>query len=128
MIRNFAFTKLIVGDIAGLERFYCEALGLRVANRIEIDNGAWNLVETILAVGESAAPLLNLIHYPGRPVPPAGEAVIGFNVTDLDAVIAAAVAGGGSLAVPPVAVPEHGLRLAYVADPEGHTIELLQYD
>ena len=52
--------------------------------------------------------------------------MIGPSVVDLDAAIAAAVAGGGSVAVEPVEIPQHKLRLAYVADPEGHLLELLQ--
>ena len=38
----------------------------------------------------------------------------------------AAVAAGGSLYLPVHHLPDHGLSLAYVRDPEGHLIELIE--
>ena len=124
-VSGFAFTKLVVADLARLERFYCDALGMQVRARLDIAEKGWDLEELILVVGRSQT-LLNLIHYRDRPAPAPGEVVVGLSVDDLDATIAAAVAGGGSVAVEPVEIPEHKLRLAYVADPEGHLLELLQ--
>lgn len=126
MITGFAFTKLHVADLAAMERFYCGCLGFTVTARIDVSEGSWNLEELVLAV-PGGPTQLNLIHYRDRPVPPAGEAVIGLTVADLDAAITAMVAAGGKVTVEPTAIPDHNLRLAYVADPEGHTLELLQY-
>ena len=126
MITGFAFTKLHVADLAVMERFYCGCLGFTVTARIDVGADSYNLEELVLAV-PGGSTQLNLIHYRGRPVPPAGEAVIGFTVADLDAAVAAMVAAGATVTVPPTAIPEHHLRLAYVTDPEGHTLELLQY-
>jgi len=126
MITGFAFTKLHVADLPAMERFYCGCLGFTVTARVDIGADSYNLEELILAV-PGGSTQLNLLHYRGRPVPPAGEAVIGFTVADLDAALAAIVAAGGMVTVEPTAIPEHQLRLAYVADPEGHTLELLQY-
>jgi len=128
LVTGFAFTKLVVGDLAGLEKFYCTALGMKVTARIDVNEGSWNLEETILSVADNDdGPHLNLIHYREKPVPPMGETVIGLKVSDLDAVIADVVAAGGVVAVPPVRIPDHNLRLAYISDPEGHLVELLQY-
>lgn len=128
MISKFAFTKIVVADLAAMERFYVDALGLTVTARIDVNEGDWNLAEAILSVAGAGtdATLLNLIHYRDRPAPAPGEAVIGFSVDDLESVIDTALRAGGTLVTAPVAVPEHQLRLAYVGDPEGHLIELLQ--
>lgn len=126
MIKGYAFTKIIVADLALMERFYCDSLGLKVQARIAVDKPGWALRETILTFGDPSGTLLNLVQYLDRPCPAPGEAVIGLSVDSIDAVIDAATRGGGSVATPPVDVPDHGLRIAYIADPEGHLLELLQ--
>lgn len=47
-------------------------------------------------------------------------------VDDADAVAAAAERGGGRILMAPRDVPDHGLRVGFVADPEGHEIEIVQ--
>jgi predicted enzyme related to lactoylglutathione lyase len=51
---------------------------------------------------------------------------VGLSVDDMDAVIDAATGAGGSVVTPPVDIPDHKLKIAYIADPEGHMLELLQ--
>ena len=126
MITGFAFTKLHVQDVAKLERFYCGCLGFEVAARLDLDEHSGNVEELVLII-PGGPTRLNLAHYRGRPASPTGEAVIGLTVTDLDATVAAMVAAGGTVTVAPMDMPEHKLRLAFVTDPEGHWIELLQY-
>jgi predicted enzyme related to lactoylglutathione lyase len=124
-IAGFAFTKLMVADLAAMERFYCDALGLGLRTRIALDRPGYAIRETVLTIGDGAT-LLNLVQHLDRPCPPPGEAVIGLSVRDIDAVIAAAQEAGGRVVTPVTAVPEHKLKVAYVADPEGHMLELLQ--
>lgn len=124
-IEAFAFTKLIVADLARLERFYIDGLGLGLVTRIAVDDAGWALDETILSIG-SAPGTLNLVQYRDRPAPPQGEAVIGLRVSHIEGVVDAAVAAGGSLYLPVHHLPDHGLSLAYVRDPEGHLIELIE--
>jgi predicted enzyme related to lactoylglutathione lyase len=125
MITAYAFTKIIVADLAAMERFYCDTLGLRVQARIAVDKPGYVIRETVLVVGESGT-LLNLVQHLDRPCPAPGEAVVGLSVDDMDAVIDAATGAGGSVVTPPVDVPDHKLKIAYIADPEGHMLELLQ--
>lgn len=125
MITAYAFTKIIVADLAAMEHFYCDTLGLRVQARIAVDKPGYVIRETVLVVGESGT-LLNLVQHLDRPCPAPGEAVVGLSVDDLDAVIDAATGAGGSVVTPPVDIPDHKLKIAYIADPEGHMLELLQ--
>jgi predicted enzyme related to lactoylglutathione lyase len=125
MITAYAFTKIIVADLAAMERFYCDTLGLRVQARIAVDKPGYVIRETVLVVGESGT-LLNLVQHLDRPCPAPGEAVVGLSVDDMDAVIDAATGAGGSVVTPPVDIPDHKLKIAYIADPEGHMLELLQ--
>jgi lactoylglutathione lyase len=50
---------------------------------------------------------------------------VAFDVADLDAGYERAVARGARPVMPPGPSPEAGVRMAFVADPEGNLIELL---
>jgi len=126
MIKGFAFTKIIVADLAAMERFYCDSLGLTVQTRINVDKPGWALRETVLIVGDPGGTHLNLVQYLDKPCPAPGEAVVGLAVDDIDAVIDTMAAAGGTIVLAPVDLPDHGVKIAYVADPENHLLELLQ--
>lgn len=126
MIRKFGFTKIIVADLPKLEAFYIGALGFQLVTRLSVDKPGWQLDEIILAKGGDEASQLILVQYRDRPCPAPGEAVIGLYVQDIDAVVASALSAGGTLPVPVRILPDHGLKLCYIHDPEGHAIELLE--
>jgi glyoxylase I family protein len=50
---------------------------------------------------------------------------VAFAVADLDAAYDHAVARGARPVMPPCPAPEPGVRMAFVADPEGNLVELL---
>jgi glyoxylase I family protein len=50
---------------------------------------------------------------------------VAFDVTDLDAAYDRALARGARPVMPPCPAPEPGVRMAFIADPEGNLIELL---
>ena len=50
---------------------------------------------------------------------------VAFDVPDVDAAYDALVAAGASDRMSPRPSPEPGVRMAYVADPEGNLVELL---
>jgi predicted enzyme related to lactoylglutathione lyase len=112
--QSFCFTKIEVKDIAAAETFYSQAIGLDVSVRLEAGEG------------ENLMPNLILVSFPNRSCPPPGEATTGFLVENVDAALERATAAGATIDVPAMDVPEHGLRLAFILDPQGHRIELLQ--
>ena len=65
-------------------------------------------------------------HLFNRAAPAPGEAAIGFTVEVIEETITAAEAAGGRVVAPVQTVSDHGIKAAYIADPEGHIIELLQ--
>lgn len=125
---SFAFTKVVVADLEASERFYEKALGLSRVAYIEFGEGFDQLQEVVLAVPGSApgGANLQLIHYPGRPKPTHSDTVIGFTVADAQKTLAAMTAAGGRVTVPVTSIAEHGVICAFVADPDGHVIEILQ--
>ena len=123
------FTKLVVGDIAQCEPFYL-AMGLKVVARNEGGEAEVHQEQCWLsASGDMTTHVLILSRFvelprPARPTYP-GEAWLTFSDVDVDATCAAAEANGGSVVRVGEDRPEHGVRAAVIADPEGHHIELV---
>ena len=123
------FTKLVVGDIAPCEAFYV-AMGLKVVSRNE--GGELEVHQEqcwLSASGDMTSHVLILSRFvelpkPSRPVFP-GEAWLTFSDVDVDAACVAAEANGGGVVRAGEDRPEHGVRAAIIADPEGHHIELV---
>lgn len=122
----FRFTKILVDDTEAQFSFYSSVLGMTEKYRVKqgVDDDA--LEEIIMTSAHGGDPALVLLHYLNRPTPPPGEAVLGFNVTDLDAAVRAARTAGGTVATPRKELPEFGISVAFVEDPEGHRLELVQ--
>jgi predicted enzyme related to lactoylglutathione lyase len=121
----FAAAKIRVGDIEALEAFYTKALGFTVTARIEEGEGQAHIREIFLGLNGAPAQLA-LIRYVNLPVPQPGEAIVALMTADLDAAVASVVAHGGTNLTGAIEVPAYKLRLAFVADPEGHQIEIMQ--
>lgn len=124
----FAFTKIEVKDIGQAEQFYTNALGLEVRTRLAFGTGADHMSEVIMGAPGSRypAPDLILISRSHADCPTPGEATTGFLVESLEATIDKAVEAGATIEIPITTVAEHHLRLAYIRDPQGHRIEVMQ--
>lgn len=127
-VARFAFTKIFVDDLDAESAFYMATFGLTLKARLQFDEGADALDEVILTSGRGDDSSFILWRYAERATPPAGEATIGFTVRDLDDVIEKACANGGSIIQPARVIPEANATVAFVADPEGHVLELVQFD
>lgn len=122
-------TKLVVGDVEATERFYL-ALGLKLANRNLGGEDEVRQQQSWLSVtGDMTSHVLILSRFVEKPAParPAypGEVWLCFQVPDVDATVAAALAAGGALFRAGEDRPEHGVRAAVITDNEGHHIELV---
>lgn len=123
------FTKLVVGNLEQAERFY-SAIGLKLVSRNEGGEDEVHQRQCWLsASGDMTSHVLILSYFvelprPARPIYP-GEAWLTFSDVDVDASCAAAQAHGGSIVRAAQDRPEHSVRAAVIADPEGHHIELV---
>jgi lactoylglutathione lyase len=125
---------LAVADLAAQAAWFCEVFGLvrELAVRVEpLDLS----IEMLIHPGYGYR--VELLHRPGsvpggKPATPAEAALrqgyghVAFDVADLDAAYERAVARRARPVVAPCASPEAGVRMAFLADPEGNLIELLQ--
>lgn len=118
------YVVLVVADLDASLRFWTGLLGLPLGHRFgpyaQLDTGT-----TRLALYQRDAMATTL----GRPLePPAPDAPgfeVGFKVPDVDAAYAELVSAGARPVRPPVDQP-WGQRTAYVADPDGHLVELVR--
>ncbi len=112
---------IVVRDLDAAQRFYEDALGMKETNRIRVD--VMGLDEVIL--GAPGGGSVVLMRYDDeRSHVEVGQKLV-FNVPDPAAVAEAAAAAGGKVTFPPTHMPDFGATIAFLQDPDGHTIEVL---
>ena len=129
---SFDHVGLTVADLPAMTRWYCDALGLEIEFQFTLDH-----VDFRGAMLRSPSGFrIELLHRPGsvaglqaaHPVEAAltrGFGHVAFDVPVVDEAYDALVAAGATDRMSPRPSPEPGVRMAYVADPEGNLIELL---
>jgi len=118
------YVVVIVADLGASLRFYTEVLGLELGHR----SGAFAQLRTgatRLALYERGAMAQTVGRPLSAPDPDAPGFELGFKVPDCDAAYALLVERGAQPVAPPT-TRAWGQRTAYVADPDGHLIELAQ--
>ena len=123
---HFGFTKLVVDDVEKSHAFYTSVCGLVEQFRYDSTIGERAISEICYAPTAAGGGSLALLKYPGMPKPEAGELILGFTTSDLDAFIARAEAAGGRVVDPARNMPDLNLRVAFVEDCEGHLLEVVQ--
>lgn len=122
------FCKVFVHDLAAMAAFYEDVFGLvRIFEHSDEMMGRM-ISEISFGAGYPGGTELTLIHYHDSTGPLAGESVVGFTTTDLDALVARAKAAGGRVHEPIKRIDQFGLTVAFVMDPEGHVNEVVQLD
>lgn len=124
---SFTFTKLMVDDLEKMAAYYQEVYGLNQLQRVQAELAAEPVDEIMMGPGQQVSTeSLTLLKYVKRPNPPRGEVIVGFVTQDLPALLARAQRAGGSLLQDIREMPEHGVKVAFVKDPEGHLAEVVQ--
>lgn len=118
------YTVLIVEDIDRSLDFYIDILGIPLGHRsggyAQLRTGPTRLA---LYTREAMQETLDTKLAPPSPNAPAFE--IGFIVEDVDATYTDFVSRGANSAAPPT-TRSWGQRTAYLRDPDGHLVELVQ--
>jgi lactoylglutathione lyase len=124
---------LAVADLGAAAAWFCDVFGLVPELILKVDAIDLSIEMLIHPVFGYR---IELLHRPGtgsggQPANPAEAALragyghVAFDVADLDSAYDRAVARGARPVMPPGPSPEPGVRMAFVADPEGNLIELL---
>jgi lactoylglutathione lyase len=125
-VTTYAFTKLVVRDLAVMERYYGEVYGLVPIQRVHAEIAGAPIEEIILGRDGAYGGLI-LLRWIDQEPPASGEVILGFTASDVGALFARAVAAGGVvLAAPEPSEEAGGLVVGFVADPEGHLAEVVE--
>lgn len=126
MTSHFGFTKLVVQDLEGTAAFYKDVVGLVEMARIQDTVGHRQIDEILFnATGEGGATFV-LFKFLDRNAAAQNEVILGFQTSDLEAFVERVQKAGGNV-VQPIEVREaHGVKVAFVTDPEGHLIEVVE--
>ncbi|MFT3873910.1 MAG: VOC family protein [Nocardioides sp.] len=128
----FDHVGLSVADLDAMTGWYATVLGLSVEFEFELPGGLMRGAMLHSPDGYR----IELLHRPdsvtglqaGNPLEAAatrGFGHVAFDVPDVDAAYHALISHGASDRMSPRPSPEPGVQMAYVADPEGNLIELL---
>ena len=119
---KLAFFKLIVKDIERMKAFYEEAFDFRQVDAFDTPE----FEESMLRQGDDPFMFLLLRYKSGGPP---GDLTVhgptGFVSENVQASVDAAIAAGATLKLEPFDVGP--TRVAFVEDPEGHEIEIIQF-
>lgn len=125
---QFGFSKVFVHDLSAMDAFYKEVFGLVELFRHDDAIMGRPISEIGYQATYQGGPSLTLMTYLDSSGPLAGESVQGFTTNDIDALVARALAAGGTLPEPVRRVEDFHLSVAFVLDPEGHVNEVVQLD
>jgi lactoylglutathione lyase len=120
--------RVVAKDAEALGKFYATAFGMHETNRLPTQSGPelfMNFGATAEAARANESPAIVIMQTAQGP---AGDPVMHviLTVSDAAATAAAAKAAGGKVTREPAQFGTSGIVIAFVADPEGNVIELIQ--
>ena len=120
-------TMLRVGDLEASIRFYCEVLGMKLLRREDFPEGRFTLA--FVGYGaESDQTVIELTHNWDTSAYTIGDAFghIALGVDDIHATCDAIATKGGKVIRSPGAMKHGTTVIAFVEDPTGYKVELIQ--
>ena len=120
--------RVAAKDAEALAKFYSTAFGMRETNRLPTQNGPevfLNFGATVEAAKANTSPAVVIMQTKEGPGTDPVMHVI-FTVRDAAAIAVAAKAAGGTVAREAAQFGTSGTWIAFVVDPEGNRIELIQ--
>jgi lactoylglutathione lyase len=125
---------LTVGDLNAMADWYCSAFAMTRELELRVEPLE---LDIIMLIHPTLGYRVELLRRPAttagdKPANPADAALrqgyghVAFDVADLDADHARLLSLGAGSVVTPRPSPEKGVRMAFVTDPEGNLVELLQ--
>jgi predicted enzyme related to lactoylglutathione lyase len=126
MTTHFGFTKLVVHDLETCAAFYTSVLGVEEQRRVQGAVAGRPIEEILYGATAPGGASFILLRYLDSSAPAQDEVILGVWTDDIRALFDRGVAAGGSVPQPIAENPEHGVHLGFLADPEGHLIEVVQ--
>lgn len=123
---HFGFTKLIVQDLEAMATFYKDVAGLTESGRVQAMVGERAIDEIMFNATAEGGSTLVLFKFLDRTAPATEEVILGFITPDLEAFVERTKAAGGAIVTEIETQAEHGVKVAFVKDPEGHLLEVVE--
>jgi predicted enzyme related to lactoylglutathione lyase len=126
---TLTFTKVVVDDLDAMADYYCTVFGLHRGLREQFEDGVGGEpIDEIALVASPGDPFgaLSLLKFMNRPAAKNDEVILGFTTPDLSALLDRVRRAGGTLFGKVKEMPDHGIRVAFARDPEGHLSELVE--
>ena len=123
---HFGFTKLLVQDLEKSARFYAEVCGLTELARVDAAIAGRPISEIMFNTTGEGAAMLVLLKFTDSDEPNGKDAILGFQTNDIAAFVDRAVSAGGQIVDSITDNPDHGVKVGFVSDPEGHLIEVVE--
>ncbi|MBY0370788.1 lactoylglutathione lyase [bacterium] len=123
---KFLHTMVRVGNLERSLRFYTEVLGLKLHRRTDYPDGKFTLA--FLGDGGDTEPYLELTHNWETPSYELGGAYghMAFGVSDIYAACEKIAMAGTKITRPPGPMKHGKTVIAFVEDPDGYKIELIE--
>lgn len=124
---RFAFTRLVVNDLADEARFYQAAFGYAAPMMVGGDINGRLIREAIFFAADGSIDFILLAFGDGRKAPTGGM-ISNFATPDIDALRAKVLAEGGAVHwdIRPMDTGSGIARTAFFTDPEGHMFQAIQ--
>jgi len=123
---HFGFTKLVVQDLEAMATFYKDVVGLQESGRVQSAVGDRAIDEILFDATAPGGSTFVLFKFLDRDAPATEEVILGFITDDLAAFVERTKAAGGAVVTDIKSQPEHGVKVAFVTDPEGHLLEVVE--
>ena len=123
---HFSCTKLVVADLEKARAFYMSVFGLVETARVDAAIEGRPISEIMFHPTAPGGATFVLLTYPDTQKPALSEAITLFIVPDLAALPEKVRAGGGRIVEAARDMPEHGVKVAFARDNEGHLIEIVE--
>lgn len=120
---------LRVRDVEKSLRFYREGLGMHMLDRHDIEQGRFSIIFLSFAGYRDGPAAIELTYNWDRDEPythGSGYGHVAVGVPDIEAAFARLVAHGGEPATAPKRMMPGTPRLAFVKDPDGYAVELIE--
>ncbi len=123
---HFSCIKLIVADLEKACTFYKSVFGLTEQARVDAHIEGRPISEIMFHPTAPGGATFVLLAYTDTAAPALSEAITLFITANLAALLETVSAAGGKVVEAMYDRPEHGVKVAFVRDPEGHLIEVVE--
>lgn len=120
------FTKLIVEDADKMSAFYGAVCGLVEEGRADAKIGGRPIREVYFVSNPPGTGTFTLTKFLDAPRQTGEALILGFIADDIEQFVEKAIAAGGTIIDPVFPDPDHGVKVAFVKDPEGNLIEVVE--